>query len=155
MITVEARNLVEIRARIRELGDGSTIPREIGREIRSEVPPLRQAVERAALAQLPHRGGLNAWVAASKVRASIRYGARSAGVRLVGSRNGMGGRSDLAGIDQGTVWAPSWGRRSGKWHTQQVPPGYFSRTLQQAGTERMGAACERAIRAALVKLGLD
>lgn len=154
MITVSAKDLPLIKAKLRELGDGNTIPREIGREIRAEVPPLRDAVELAALVLLPKSGGLNRWVAASKVRASISYGARRAGVRLVGSRNSQGGKSDLRGIDSGTVRAPNYGNRANKWHSQAVRPGYFTQTLARVGTDRMKAASQRAIRSAVTKLGL-
>jgi hypothetical protein len=176
VIEVTARDLPLIKARLKELGDGNTIPREIGREIRAEVPPLRDAVELAALVMLPKRGGLNRWVAESKVRASISYGARKAGVRLVGSRNSRGGKSDLDNIDKGVVRHPTFGHRGGKtrravgnggfgrafitvqskndWHDQAVAPGYFTKTLQRVGTDRMKAASERAIREAVTKLGL-
>jgi hypothetical protein len=154
MIEVSAKDLPLIKAKLKELGDGNTIPRELAREVRSEVPPLRDSVQLAALVLLPRGGGLNRWVAASKVRASISYSRRKAGIRLVGSRNSMGGRSDLAGIDAGVVRAPNYGYRGGKWHAQAVRPGFFSESVQRVGTERMKAASQRAIRAAVIKLGL-
>jgi hypothetical protein len=177
VIVVSSRDLPRIKAKLKELGDGNTIPREVGKEIRKEVPLLRSAVKTVALHVLPKRGGLNVWVASATVRASIRYGARTAGVSVRMGRNSQGGRSDLEGIDAGVVRHPTFGRRGAKtrkavpnagfgrrftvsqsandWHDQAVTPGYFTATLKDIGLGRIRAASQRAIRAAIVKLGLD
>jgi hypothetical protein len=101
--------------------------RELRAEIRKPVDPIRLRIRAAALALLPHRGGLGVWVASSRITAQIRLSGRSAGVTLKGGRNSARGRSDIRAIDAGRVRAPSWGRRGpGAWHTQSVVPDFFS-----------------------------
>lgn len=109
------------------------IVRELRREIRKPVNPVRLRIRLSALALLPHRGGLGAWVATERITVQIRLAGRSVGVTLKGGRNSRRGRSDLAAIDAGRVRSPSWGRRgAGDWHTQTVLPEYFTRPATEA-----------------------
>lgn len=110
---------------VRKLGDGRTIPNKMAKEIRRAVPPIRKAIKAHEIEILPHRGGLGRWVASGGIRASVRRGARTAGISLVQGRNSRGGRSDLRKIDRGMVRAPAWGNRKA-WHLQHVPAGAFT-----------------------------
>lgn len=125
LVTVTARNIAAVAAAVRQLGDGRTIPNNMARTIRRAVPPIRRQIRTHELAVLPHRGGLNEWVARALVRANVRRGPRAAGVKLVQGRNSLGGRSDLARLDQGIVRAPAWGNREA-WHTQTVTAHAFT-----------------------------
>lgn len=109
---------------VRRLGSDRRIVNNMAREIRAAGPPIRAEIRRSALATLPKRGGLNRWVAASRVTVRVRRGASSAGVTVVGGRNSSRGRSDLKRIDAGRVRAPLWGDRR-YWHLQSVRPGFF------------------------------
>jgi hypothetical protein len=98
------------------------------RSIRQPVPTIRAAIKASALEILPKGGGLNEWVAASRVSASVKATGRVVGLLIKGGRNKMtGGRSDINAINRGRVRAPNWGRRwDGQWHTQTVTPGFFT-----------------------------
>lgn len=104
------------------------VVKALRRSIREPVPTIRAAVKARALAILPQRGGLAAWVAETKVSASVKVSSRVVGLLVKGGRNKItGGRSDINAINRGRVRAPSWGRRwEGQWHTQTVQPGFFT-----------------------------
>lgn len=109
--------------------------------------PVLREVRAHALEILPARGGLGAWVAAASMSWQIRYGGRTAGIRLRGRRKSMRDRSDLAGIDAGSVRHPAWGRRShGQWSVQAVPAGWWSTPLERDATiePAVTAAVDRA-----------
>lgn len=124
-VYVIGRNIAEVAAAVRALGDGRTIPSQMAKRIRRAVPGIRRQIRAHELAVLPHRGGLNEWVARALVRANVRRGPRSAGVKLVQGRNSFGGRSDFARMDQGVIRAPAWGNREA-WHTQAVTAHAFT-----------------------------
>ena len=92
------------------------------RRIREPVPTVRRMVKARALAILPARGGLGAWVASSRLTASVRLRGSGAAILLKAGRNSRGSRSDVRAIDRGRVRHPTFGRRaSNAWHTQSVP----------------------------------
>jgi hypothetical protein len=121
------------------------VVQQLRRQIGKPVPKVREAIKRHAIAILPKSGGLGEWVARSKITMTVRYGsARSAGIRLRGSRRSSRQQSDLKRLDAGTVRAPSWGRRtSASWHTQSVPAGFF--TDPATDTPEWRAEIERAV----------
>jgi hypothetical protein len=102
--------------------------------IRKPVPAVRKAIKARAKSTLPRRGGLGAWVAASRVNVEVKLtGRKRVGIRLKGGRNSKGGRSDIAAIDRGRVRAPSWGHRTAaSWHSQTVPAGFFTTPAGEA-----------------------
>jgi len=95
---------------------------ELVAELETTAPRVLDQVRAHALAILPHTGGLNAYVASSRMTATVRGGGGGATVRLTGSKTGH----DLLSIDNGRVRAPNWGRRKNRWHSQTVTPGFFS-----------------------------
>lgn len=112
---------------IRKFDGRKEVMRNLRRELRKPLPGVRVAIRARALATMPHRGGLAAWVARERVTAVIRLAGRRAGVKVKGSRKTPKGKADLRRLDDGRVRHPSWGRRSpGDWHTQAVPPHYFT-----------------------------
>jgi hypothetical protein len=134
----------EFARELRRFDDRRVVVRELGKELRGLLPPLRQAIRAHALEILPKEGGLNAWVAAARITLSIKISGRRAGVIVKGSRKSAKNKSDLDRIDRGRVRAPSWGRRfRGQWHTQAVTPGWFSEPA--ADENRLRDAAEQAI----------
>lgn len=108
------------------------LTKAIGRGLRAATKPARQAIKAAALATLPHGGGLNVWTSKARIVTSIRIGANTGSVKLKGGRNSRGGRSDIRAIDAGRVRAPTWGHRTaGSWHTVTVTPGFFTHTAAE------------------------
>lgn len=133
---------------LRAFDGRAELVRAFRRRIREPLPGVRRAVRARALATLPRRGGLGAWVASARIGAVVRLSGRSVGVRLRGGRNSARRRSDLAAIDRGVVRAPSWGRRAaGSWHDQPVSPGFFTQPAAEIGQWRQ--ACLRAVDDAL------
>lgn len=140
-----AVNMKQFVAELRAFDGRRDVVKAMRRRIRRPAPKVRQAIKRNALATLPGRGGLGVWAAASKTTVTIRYAsARSAGVRMKGSRKSNRDKSDLAGLDAGVVRAPSWGRRgAGQWHSQKVAPGWFTDPVVESDEWR--AEIERAV----------
>lgn len=101
---------------------------------RIAAKPLVPKVRDAARSNLPKRGGLNERIARKKYAVSTRTGAKTAGVRITGSK------VDPRINDQGRVYHPVFGRpHSGV--VQQVPAaqGYFDRTLEREGADVQAA----------------
>lgn len=128
-------------------------------ELRKPVAPVRRKIKMAALSTLPHSGGLGAWVAGTKITASVEFKARVVAIRLRGGRNSVadlrggksGTKSDIRAIDRGRVRHPAWGRRwRGQWFTQTVTPGFFTKTAESA--PEWSAAIERGVAVATGKI---
>jgi len=118
------------------------------RELNGLLAPTRTAVADRALATLPRSGGLNVWVAATRVSAVVRTSGRRAKMSVKGSRKSLENKSDMTGVDAGGVRAPSWGKRTrASWHSVVVAPGYFSEPVTDDARLRAGA--DRALDAAL------
>lgn len=125
-----------VAAQIKAFEGRREVVKAIRKTIREPVPLIRRDIKARALSSLPRSGGLAAWVAASKVSASIKIKSRTVGLLLKGGRNSSGGRSDINAIDRGRVRAPSWGRKgSGDWHNQTVSDGFFSLPASYRGPE--------------------
>jgi len=139
-----AGSLDDLVRDLRKFDNRREVVKALRKRIREPLPAVRAAVKARALATLPKRGGLNQWVARTRVSAAVRVAGRSAGVKLKGSRKSAKGKSDLNRLDAGTVRHPSWGRRTpGSWHTQSVTPGYFTEPTTEVDQWR--DACIRAV----------
>lgn len=138
--------LREIAVRLKEVGDGRVIKRDMARAIRTGAAPLIPAVRAAAEAQLPKRGGLNRYEANQKIRVAVLTGARTAGVRIVGKAS--------TATDTGTWRHPTpelmgYDRSYWKWKEQTYPAaaGWWSKTLERDSrvvTPAVVAAMQRA-----------
>lgn len=96
-------------------------------EIRRPLPQVRKAIRRRALATLPKSGGLNRWVAKTRISNKVKLSGRGVSIRLQGGRKSGTGEADMRRLDMGTVRHPSWGRRGrGQWHVQRVTKGFFT-----------------------------
>jgi hypothetical protein len=118
---------------LRAFNNKKAVLKELRLGIRRPFPAVRKKIKKSAIDTLPKRGGLNKWAASTRVTLRIRASGRAAGVTVVGGRNSSGGRSDVNALDRGRVRAPSWGRRGpGSWHSQAVPPGFFTNPVTEA-----------------------
>lgn len=140
-----SESLARLVADLRRFEGRKVVLAELRREIRKPVPAVRKAIRVRAVATLPHRGGLGTWVSRSSITVQVKTSGRSAGVRLKGGRNSKGGRSDIRAIDRGRLRARSW--RSGRWHTQNVAPGFF--TQPASAVDQWRDACVTAVDKAL------
>jgi hypothetical protein len=116
-----------VAAQIKAFDDRRALVKAMRGAIRRPLPEIRRAIKDKARSSMPHRGGLNVWVAGIRVNAAVQVNSRRVRMRVRGGRNSAGSRSDIKAIDRGRVRAPAWGRRGeGDWHTQSVPPGFFT-----------------------------
>lgn len=128
-----ATSFDELIRELRGFDQKREIVKAMSKGIRSSAPKVRRRIRAAAIAILPEDGGLGAWVAKIRINLRIKTGSRSASIKLIGGRNSVGGRSDIAAIDRGRVRAPTFGHRSrGAWHTVTVEPGFFTKTAAEA-----------------------
>lgn len=128
---------VDITTFVRELhafDDRREVVKALKKQVRQPLPLVRKEIRANARAWMPHRGGLDRWVASISILATFKFTGRQAGISVKGGRNSKGGRSDIKRIDAGRVRAPSWGRRgAGQWHTQSVTPGFFTDVFEPGG----------------------
>jgi hypothetical protein len=122
----------QFAAELRAFDGRREIVKALRRALTRASKPALTATRAHAIEILPHSGGLGVWVASAGMTVKISYGARSAGVRLRGTRKSLKGKSDLERIDAGTVRAPTYGRRHGNaWHAQAVTAGWWTEPLTQ------------------------
>lgn len=121
---VGAEDLERLGKQLKELGD-KELRRELFRGFARATKPLKEAASDRAVRELPKRGGLNRWVAASKLATRTRVSGKNVGVRIVGTKKG----SDVEAIDRGRLRHPVFGNRK-VWVTQEVKPGWFTVAIQ-------------------------
>ncbi len=98
--------------------------KELNKGLRLAAKPLIAQTRAAATAELPKRGGLGRSVAKAPQRVVVATGARTVGVRIVA-------KGPVRGANAGTVRHPVFGHRD-RFVSQQVPGGWFDRTLEGA-----------------------
>jgi hypothetical protein len=120
-----ADKLALVGKAVRLMGSDRTVIKNLTKRIKSLGTPVKAELKASALASLPHRGGLNLWVASSRVVVSVRRGASTAGVDISEGRNSKTGkRSDLRALNKGKLRHPVHGNRR-KWTLQSIEPGFF------------------------------
>ncbi|GAA4358405.1 hypothetical protein [Angustibacter luteus] len=124
---VQAENLHQVYAKVKAVGDGE-LRKRVTRGIREATQPMKDAVKASALAELPHRGGLNQLVARSRISNSVRTSSRSAGVQLKATND-----HDIKAMDRGRLRHPTFGRTG--WVTQKIGPGWWSRPLEKTAPQ--------------------
>lgn len=108
-----------------QFGAGKTLRAQLLAGIRSAATPAVEAARAAARSNLPHRGGLNAEVAASSIKVVTRVSGQKVGVRIVARGPGRS-------ANRGTIRHPVFGNRN-NWVNQPIAnPGWFDRTLENA-----------------------
>lgn len=126
-IRVEGANDFRALARrLREAGD-KDLQRELYRGISRAVKPIRADIQESALATLPHRGGLGALIAKSKIRVQRRTGGATVGIRMIGSSD-----HDIAAMNRGIVRHPLFGNKK-RWYRQAVVPRWWDKPTEEAG----------------------
>jgi hypothetical protein len=125
------KQLAEIGARLRAAGDVG-ITRVVRQTIRGAAKPLIPIIQESARESLPKAGGMNNYVARRRPRTQVKFGARTAAVRIV--YKGKGAPSDN-GPWRHPVFAKGTDRRAWKWVPQEYKPaeGWWERA-EKRGT---------------------
>jgi hypothetical protein len=129
-----ADDLLAISRRLKAAGE-KELRKEFHKGLQTAAKPLIPKVREAARRDLPKHGGLNERIARKPMRAQVRTGAKTAGVRIVGTK--VDPR-----INQGRVYHPVFGRQGravngGKnsvVQTVESAKGYFDETLTSNGS---------------------
>lgn len=101
--------------------------RETGKSAQGEV-------RKHALTDLPHRKGLNVWVASrARVTASTRLTGKNVGLRLRIKHRGVNGLTDLPAINDGRLRHPTFGDEP--WVLQGIVPGFANRAIDEVGDD--------------------
>lgn len=124
-----AEQMRELGIELRALGEeGKVFRRELLAGIRTAAAPAKDAVKEAARRDLPKSGGLNEYIAKSRIGVRNRLVGKSVGVRIAGTR----GESNLWRIDAGKVRHRVFGVWRKGIPDQDVTPGWFSETLEKS-----------------------
>lgn len=121
-----ADQLTKLAADLKAVG-AKELRRDLLRGIQQATKELKDAAKKAALDNLPKRGGLNEFVASAKFATRVRTSGRSPGVSIVASKSGH----DLAAMDRGRLRHPVYGNRR-LWVTQTITPGWFTDAMRDA-----------------------
>lgn len=146
MVAASADELNLISRRLMEAGN-VTLYRRLATDIKAAVEPVKPAIRDSAMSTLPHEGGLNAWVAKSRVTTTLIRSATTAGVSVRVSLKGH----DIRDLDSGQIRHPTYGNRN-VWVPQTVPSGFASGPLK-ALQGPVVLACMIAARAAAAEAG--
>lgn len=122
-----AEEFLALSKRMKEAGE-TGLRKELHKAMTAAVKPVIPKVKQAARDNLPKQGGLNKRIARKPLRAQTRTGARSAGVRIVGSK--VDPR-----INEGRVYHPVFGRKPGVVQSVPEAKGYFTDTLNDSASE--------------------
>lgn len=106
--------------------------KEVLRAGRDAGKTAQGEVRKAALRDLPHRKGLNVWVASrAKVTASTSLTGKNVGLRLRIRHKGLNGLTDLPAINNGRLRHPTFGDEP--WVLQLIAPGFAGRAVDEVG----------------------
>lgn len=131
MIGVEvraSRDLQIVARRLKEAGDRG-LKAEARKGLRAAAKPVVNAAKEAARTELPHRGGLNEWVADSLYGVRTLLGPNPR-VRIVGQKKGH----DLADVDKGRIRHPVFGHRD-RWVVQSITPHVLTDAMAREAPE--------------------
>lgn len=146
MVTASADELQLISRRLMEAGNVKLF-RQLGVGIKAAVEPVKASIKDSALATLPKGGGLNEWVAASRVSTTLLAGTYTAGVSVRVSLKGH----DIRDLDSGSIRHPVFGNRK-VWRPQEITPGFASKPLE-AMRAPVVEACMTAARTVAAEAG--
>jgi len=118
-----------LSAELRAAGEeGKVFRRELLAGIRAAAAPAPQAVKASARSLLPKSGGLNEYVASSRIGVRTRLTGKAVGVRIAGSK----GVHNLRRLDRGFVRHPVFGRWVAGVDDQEIPEGWFTKPLEKS-----------------------
>lgn len=134
-IEIEGADQLRDLARALKAAGNKDLKRELLKAAQRSTKPVKAEVAASARRRLPSRGGLNVWVASTKVQTKTRTSGRNVGVTIAG-RPGrrMTPTSDVRAINRGRVRHPTYGHRP--WVTQAVRPGFWDEVMEGPLTER-------------------
>jgi hypothetical protein len=121
--------LRQLALAMRREGVNPRVAQDIGSGLRRGRSRIKANFRSHAMAALPTRGGLDAWVVSSSFKSPVRVGARVARMNIAVSKPGH----DLDGIDSGLVVHPFYGKKP--WSHQGVPPGSISKPILAEGED--------------------
>lgn len=109
---------------------------ELTKAITRSVKPLKKDVKAHATNVLPSRGGLGARVAKTTLQHRRRTSASNPGISIHAKPSSRTLR-DPARVDKGRARHPVYGMAASRaaWVLQDVPPGWFTKPLQDGGSE--------------------
>lgn len=137
-----AAELRQIAAMCKAVASDGEIARGVTKVTMRGEGAISTAFRVHAVAVLPHRGGLGAWVAESKVNFRAIRGSQDGGARIkVGRGTRHGWRADLDGLDGGVAIHPDNSRAHRGWFSQPVPPESISEPIRNEGGNVLEAAC--------------
>jgi len=117
-----ARDFYAVSKHLKEAGQGG-LRKEFHKTVRDAAKPLIPKVREAARAKGPKQGGLNEALAKKPLRVQTRTGAKTAGVRIVGTK------VDPRINDLGRIQHPVFGRKPKVVQYDADLKGYFDDTL--------------------------
>lgn len=120
--------LLRIAKSLRKAADGGAL-RPVGDVLRRDAEPLAAHVRDAAAAQLPHRGGLAAIVAAQPVNISMHMGANAVSVILTNHNH------DAATLNAGYVRHPTFSHSPEDTQATPRARGWWTDTLWRRSNE--------------------
>lgn len=138
-----AHQLERLGLELKAMGEeGKGLRRNLLTSLRVAAQPLAQAAKDSAREKLPKSGGLNEYIANSKIAARTRLTGPRVGVRIVAKKSGGRKGHDLEAMDAGKFRHPVFGRSSKrtKWVQQSVEPGWFTEPMKKATPEMEAAA---------------
>jgi len=104
-------------------------------------------VRQHAFSDLPHKKGLNVWVASrARVSAQTKLTGRSVGLALKIQHRGVKGLTDLPAINSGRLRHPTFG--DDPWVLQLIAPGFANRAIDDVGEELVNGFLESVDRVA-------
>ena len=124
---------------LKEAGDKG-LAKELRAGLMRAAKPAKDAIRPSLAAKLPHRGGLAAEMAATRISLRAAGAGRNPRVRIVANAP-----HDLRKMDKGTLAHPVFGDRK-VWRTQSIEPGVFSDPIQERAPQmrdEMGQAMRR------------
>jgi len=169
MIKIEGTEQLErVAARLTEAGN-TVLRRQMLKNIRVAVEPVKPAIVHEAMTTLPRTGGANKWVASAPVSvgASVSLRAANVAVRMrqpnsavaeKKSRAKTAGKTyrgsaqhNLRAINAGALRHPLFGNRE-HWYDTNVRPGFFTRPCEAAAPEVL-AACQLTVEETIAAAG--
>lgn len=139
-----AEDMAVLSRRLKEAGSRD-LTRELRAGLQRAAKPAKEDVRRSLASRLPHRGGLAAQMAGSRISLRATGSGRSPGVRIVANSP-----HDLRSMDKGTLNHPVFGNKD-VWRTQAIEPGVFSEPIERRAPQ-MREEMTQAIRAVAAKI---
>jgi hypothetical protein len=121
-----ADQLARLSAALRAAGDKG-LQIELNKAINRATGPIKVDIHQSAGVELPHRGGLAARAARSRLATRSRRGARVSGVRVVSTDRSL----SMWHLNQGIARH----HRKGGWTQQHIRGGFWDDATQKAGPQ--------------------